>query len=147
MSDEGKPEATTRPTDPSGNRDANARSSVELSAPWGGQQRMQQQQQLTSGTHRPSESADFVRERSRVHETFIRENARNKRIGMILAFTLIILAALVVVFAPEGRQTLSYWVGAALIIFAAGAAGFGRVWAKTGSISFGADQDKRGLKE
>lgn len=119
-------------------------SSVDLSAPWGAPQ------SIYSGTCSQDgslDNADFVRERSRVHEVFIREQAKNKRIGLFLSFALIILAALVVVFAPEGRQTLSYWVGAALLVFAAGACGFGRIWGKTRNISFGADQDRRGLHE
>ena len=89
----------------------------------------------------------FVNRRSKVHETYIIQQARNKRLGLILAFLLILFAAGIVVFAPAGRQAMSFWVGAALLVFAAGAAGFGRVWAKTGSFSVGAAKDKRGLKE
>jgi hypothetical protein len=89
----------------------------------------------------------FVNRRSAVHETYIIQQARNKRLGLILAFLLILFAAGIVVFAPAGRQSMSVWVGAALLIFAAGAAGFGRVWGKTKTMSFGADQDKRDLQE
>jgi hypothetical protein len=89
----------------------------------------------------------FVEERSRVHELYIREQARNKRIGLLLAFILILSAAGIVMFAPEGRQTMSYWVGAALLVFAAGASGFERVWGKTKNISFGADQDRRSFNK
>jgi len=91
--------------------------------------------------------SDFLKERTRLHELYIRQEALNRRIGLILAFLLILSAALFVLFAPEGRQTLSYWIGAALVIFAAGAAGFGRVWAKAMQISFGADGDKRALEK
>ena len=86
--------------------------------------------------------ADFVHQRSKVHETFIIQQARNKRLGLILAFLLILFAAGIVVFAPAGRQSMSLWVGAALVVFAAGAAGYARVWGKTKNMSFGADQDK-----
>ena len=80
-----------------------------------------------------------------MHETYIREQALNKRIGLFLAFFLILGAALIVLFAPEGREVISYWIGMALLVFAAGAVGFGRVWGKVANISFGADQDKRPL--
>ena len=86
-----------------------------------------------------------MKERTRLHEIYIREESRNKRIGLVLAFLLILFASLIVLFAPAGRETISYWIGAALIIFAAGTAGFGRVWGKAASISFGADQDHRDL--
>jgi len=89
--------------------------------------------------------SEFVDRRSLVHETYIREQAKNKRIGLVLAFALILAASAILTFAPEGRQTISYWIGAALVIFAAGSSGFGRVWGKTKNISFGADQDHRDL--
>lgn len=118
--------------------------SVELLAPWGDRHR-----QSINSNNADNLSSDslgiFVEQRSRVHALYIREQARNKRIGLFLAFALILVAALVVVFAPEGRQTMSYWVGAALVIFAAGASGFGRIWGKTKNMSFGADQDSRAL--
>ena len=87
----------------------------------------------------------FITERTRLHETYIRQQAINKRIGMILSFILILSAALIVTFAPNDRQNISYWVGASLVVFAGGAVGFGRVWGKAANISFGADQDKREL--
>jgi hypothetical protein len=94
----------------------------------------------SSGVHN-----NFIVERTRLHETYIREQARNKRIGLILSFILILAAALIVMFAPKDREKMSYWVGASLVIFAAGAGGFGRVWGKAANISFGADQDRRQL--
>jgi hypothetical protein len=121
-------------------------SRVSLSTPWKGDQCL-----VIEGTsnvmscHDQTSLADFVDRRSQVHETYIREQAKNKRIGLILAFALILGAAVLLTFAPEGRQTISYWIGAALLVFAAGGAGFGRVWGKTKTISFGADQDRRGL--
>jgi hypothetical protein len=39
----------------------------------------------------------------------------------------------------SGRETLSYWIGATLVIFAAGAVGYKRVWGKTKDVSMGAD--------
>ena len=87
----------------------------------------------------------FLQERTRLHETYIKEQERTKRIGMIAAMILILGAAALILFAPAGRETLSYWIGAALVIFAAGAMGYPRVWGKSKNISFGADQDQRDL--
>src|SRR5215470_16875796 len=87
----------------------------------------------------------FLLERTRLHETYIKEQERTKRIGIILSAVLIFGAAALILFAPAGRETLSYWIGAALVIFAAGTLGYQRVWGKTKNISFGADQDQRDL--
>jgi O-antigen/teichoic acid export membrane protein len=93
-----------------------------------------------------AESAEeFIRERTRLHELYIREQERTKRIGLVLAAVLILAASALVLFAPTGRETLSYWIGAALVIFAAGAMGYKRVWGKSKNITFGADQDDRDL--
>jgi hypothetical protein len=116
---------------------------IKLSAPWSGQKKS-----FSNSANIPddgaSEIADtFVKERTRIHEVYIKENSRNKRIGLVLAFLLIIFSSGIVLFAPTGKESISYWIGTSLIIFAAGAVGFGRVWGKSESISFGADQDDR----
>ncbi len=85
----------------------------------------------------------YIRERTRLHETYIREQARTQRLGLVLAFFLILLAAAVVLLAPSGRENISYWVGIALVVFAAGASGYGRIWGKSGTLSFGAGQDSQ----
>lgn len=121
----------------SGEKVPTDKSRIELSVPWGGP--------LQVGPSGDGSEDLFIKERTRLHEYYIRQESINKRIGLILAFLLILAAVLVVLFAPEGRETMSYWVGAALIVFAAGAVGFGRVWAKASQISFGADGDKRPL--
>src|SRR5262245_31207130 len=87
----------------------------------------------------------FITERTKLHETYIKEQERTKRIGMILSVILILGAAALVLFAPAGRETLSYWIGAALVIFAAGAMGYQRIWGKSKNLSFGADQDRNDL--
>ncbi|WP_036305042.1 hypothetical protein [Methylobacter tundripaludum] len=130
-------------------------SKISLSTPWGGTQSSERNARTRgkrnvlytpiSEESSPDIHNNFVKERTRLHEIYIREESRNKRIGLVLAFLLILFASLIVLFAPAGRETISYWIGAALIIFAAGTAGFGRVWGKAASISFGADQDDRDL--
>jgi hypothetical protein len=92
-----------------------------------------------------SATESFVKERTRLHELYIKEQERTKRVGLILAAVLILAAAATVLFAPKGREVLSYWMGAALVIFAAGAVGYKRVWGKTANSGFGADQDQRKL--
>jgi hypothetical protein len=85
-------------------------------------------------------ATEFFVTRTRTHEMYIREQEKTKRLGLILATILILGAAGMLLFAPEGREKLSYWIGAALVIFAAGSVGYQRVWGKTPDISFGADQ-------
>jgi hypothetical protein len=128
-----------------GRKPAQESQRIALSTPWGGPQQL-----LSRGSRcefeSPSDSNEFIRERTRLHETYVREEAKSRRVGLVLAFLGIVAAAAIVQFAPAGREKLSYWIGAALIIFAAGSCGFGRVWGKASRISFGADQD-RGTQE
>jgi hypothetical protein len=86
---------------------------------------------------------DFVRQRTRLHASYIAEQARTRRYQITLAALLIVLAGAAVLFAPPGRETLSYWVGGALVIFAAGALGFRRLFAKAPGFAVTADQDQR----
>ncbi len=71
------------------------------------------------------------------------EEEKTKRLWLIMAFVAMLAALLILVYAPPGRETLSHWLGGALLIFAAGAAGYKRVWGKAPGFSVGADQDKR----
>ena len=120
---------------------------VELTPPWSidGQHRLIVNK--IGGALDPGDIAlaCFISERSKVHELYIREQAKNKRLGLILSAFLVVVAVLVFMLAPQGRQTFSYCIGAVLFVFAAGASGFGRVWGKTKNISFGADQDRRAI--
>lgn len=97
------------------------------------------------GTPSENLAEAFVKERTRLHGKYIHEREVTQRIGMIVGAGLVLAAAAMVMFAPAGRETLSYWIGAALVIFAAGAMGYKRVWGTSKSISFGADQDERDL--
>jgi hypothetical protein len=69
----------------------------------------------------------FVETRTRVQETFIRETEKTRRTALWLACALLGSACLVPVLAPVGRETISYWVSAALFVFAAGAAGYSAI--------------------
>ncbi len=74
-----------------------------------------------------SDSSDlealFLQERSRLHELYIREKEKTRRFTIGLSAGLIAIAALMPLFAPQGRETLSYSLAAVLIVFAAGAVG------------------------
>jgi len=124
-----------------------------LSPPWRGvSQRIYTEAELEELDSRniatdlsPRTAERFLIERTQVHALYIAEQEKTKRLGLILAAVLIIAASAIILFAPEGRETLSYWIGVALVIFAAGAVGYKRVWGKTKNISFGADQDQRDM--
>ncbi|MEL6515533.1 MAG: hypothetical protein AAFQ69_18775 [Pseudomonadota bacterium] len=120
------------------------KNTIKLSAPWGTRQSISQNIAYSVDDAKTAQA--FLRQRTGLHKEYIVQIQKNKRLGMILAFVMIVFSILILIFAPEGRETLSYWTGAALIIFAAGALGYGRVWGKAGSISFGADQDKRPME-
>ena len=82
---------------------------------------------LTLNSDDPEVMKIFVESRIRVQETFVREVERTRRTALWLAASLLGLACLVPVFAPEGRETISYILSAALFVFSAGAAGYGVV--------------------
>jgi hypothetical protein len=118
-----------------GSGDPHARGEIKLSTPWGGPQ-------LANVITFDGDGVvldTFIQERTRVHEAYIREQAKSKRLGLALAAGLILSATLILVFAPPGREQLSYWIGAALLVFAAGAAGYKRVWGRSAVFSVGAD--------
>lgn len=82
----------------------------------------------------------FLIERTRLHEVFIREDAKTKRLSLALGTLLFLAACLVIVFAPESRQGVAHWIGAAMLVAAAGVVGYKRVWGKSKILTFSADQ-------
>lgn len=74
--------------------------------------------------------------RSRVHETRIRETERTTRRGYMLATALLGWASAIPIFAPLGREIPSWWISAALFVFAAGAMGYTHISAKTKQKQF-----------
>lgn len=94
------------------------------------------QQVLSRGTR--ADAAAFLAERSKVHSLYIVEENQTKRLGMKIGATLVISAVAMMIIAPPGREVLSYWLGAALFIVAAGCVGYKRVWAKTKNNTIGA---------
>jgi hypothetical protein len=86
------------------------------------------------------EVQQFLIERTRLHEVFIREEAKSERLSLGLGSALFLAACLVIVFAPESRQGVANWVGAAMLIVAAGVVGYKRVWGRSKVLTFSADQ-------
>lgn len=118
-------------------KDSNGKSEgrIELSVPW-----TRRSGNIASQSARFKNAADFsneefaklfVEQRSQVREAFIRETEKTKRLGYGLSAILLGGAFIVPVVAPLGRETLSWWVSAALFVFAAGAVGFTNVSLKT----------------
>ena len=102
---------------------------ITLTAPWAtvdGQHRLFATRvgQQSGRSETPTLQAEFLRERSRVHDVYIRETEKTRRFTIGTSASLIALAALITLFAPEGREPLSYALAAILMVFAAGAVGF-----------------------
>jgi hypothetical protein len=94
-------------------------------------------------TSDPDAGKMFLETRSQLHALYIKETEKTKRTGLWLSASLIALACLIPVFAPEGRDVLSYWISAALLVFAAGAMGFTAIslkaWGKSITASSGSE--------
>jgi hypothetical protein len=119
----------------------NPQPSVRLSVPWGagnvdrgGANVFQSIEGIDGQT-----IGAFISDRTQLHETFIREEAKTTRLSLIIAAVLFLAACLVVVFAPQGREAAARWVGATMLVIAAGVAGYKRVWGRSKLVSFGAD--------
>lgn len=67
---------------------------------------------------------NFVAVRTGLHSQYITQLEKTKRISIITCAALIGLSILLPVFAPDGRETVSYLGAAALVVLAAGVAGF-----------------------
>jgi hypothetical protein len=110
-------------------KDATAKSNIiELSTPWiDGQHRLLMGEPRNEGFSMDEfVAASFIIERSRVHEQYIRDAGKTKRLGYLLAAALLGLAIVVPVFAPDGRSTLSVLTSATLALFAAGVFGYSK---------------------
>jgi hypothetical protein len=113
---------------------------IRLSVPWN--------DQLQCFTPFPERQNDtdiqmaFIQERTRLHELYIREESRNKRLTLIIAVILFLIGCSAILFAPSGREVAFNWIGAAMLVVAAGSAGYKRVWGKSKPFEVGADQDR-----
>ena len=80
----------------------------------------------------PSERSarEFIERRSALHEIFIRETEKTKRLGFGLAAILLMIACIVPVLAPDGREKIAWAISAALFVFSAVSMGYTAVWLK-----------------
>ncbi|MEM0966108.1 MAG: hypothetical protein AAGJ81_08180 [Verrucomicrobiota bacterium] len=111
----------------------NELSEVNLSAPWGTVNGCQNIARVSR-----IDAKEFVETRSKVHETYIIENEKTKRMCLWIACISFISSCLVLIFGPEGKEVMTYLLGASLMIISAGAVGYKRVWGKTEKFEFGA---------
>jgi len=110
---------------------------IELSTPWG-------ENNILRGTdiNISRDSEIFIKERTELHKKYIEQQEKTKRISLVLAVVLILFATALLIFAPEGKETLSYIVCGVLFVFAAGAVGYKRIWGKIPFAEFEADNKK-----
>jgi hypothetical protein len=118
----------------------NQKDRIELNVPWDDDGNSNK---APTGQSEKATSS-FVRERSRLHALYITEQEKTKRISLILAVVLILVAAALLMAAPVGKETLTYIISGVLFVFAAGAVGFKRIWGKIPFAEFEADQDRKG---
>lgn len=122
----------------SNQKDKEEQNHIRLSAPWvdytvG---------QSASWSGKADESVKrFIDERTRVHSLFIQEEARTKRLTLVISATFLLAAMAIILFAPDGREIRSFLLSGVLLVFAAGTFGYKRVYAKTRAGSFGADMN------
>ena len=110
---------------------------INLCTPWslGGQNYVNQ----SGNGLGKDESVLFIKERTRLHELYVVEQEKTKRLSLILAVVLILVAVFLLIAAPQGKETLTYIICGVLFIFAAGEVGYKRVWGKIPFTEFRAD--------
>ncbi|MFZ3327891.1 MAG: hypothetical protein WA231_19275 [Methylocella sp.] len=114
-------------TEKNGNAKENPKvGEISLNPPWA---QFNQSVQRVVGLNicRTDEEADvslaFIEERSKVHESYIKETNRTKRFGLGVSAFMLVISGCIFVFAPAGREVASYFIGGFLILTAAGVAG------------------------
>ena len=120
-------------------KDHEKKNEIKITTPWGDKNANFQQSFFGD----PESAKHFVNERSKVHSTYIIEQEKTKRRALFLSVILLISALIIMMFAPEGREQMSYWIGGALLLFSAGSAGYKRLWAKVPLLEFDASNDKK----
>src|SRR5258708_19892054 len=65
-------------------------------------------------------TAAFISKRTKLHETFIRETERTRRLRMVVATVLFALGCILLVFAPSAHEWLSWGFILPLFLFSHG---------------------------
>ena len=113
-------------------------SSISLDAPWSIARTARGNIANQSGTFSDARTAkSFIEKRTELHRTYVVEAHKTKRLTLMIGCLCLLLAAVLLVFSPEGRETVSYILSFVLFIVAAGSFGYRRVWAKKGDIDIG----------
>lgn len=135
--DDGGPSRKIDLSPPWSGPDPILRNRIQLGTPWGGSNiRFNQSQEAEVVLEA------FIRERTAAHTEFIRQTEKTKRVGYSLAAALLAIAIIIPVFAPAGRETMSWITSAALALFSAGAFGFSKLKLQAFKQSFEAESRK-----
>lgn len=91
-----------------------------------------------------TQGAEAVRVGGEILNQHIRSQTVLKLGLYVLAAVFLVVAALLVVFAPEGREGVTGIIAFALIVVAAGSAGFGTFYFRTSGLEGGAGRGDAG---
>ncbi len=87
----------------------------------------------------------FVEQRTALHATYIIETERTRRLALLLTAGLLALAVLSAVLVPPERNSLSIGLTCALVVFAAGGAGFSAIRFRFGAAHLDAQVEEHGM--
>lgn len=161
-----QPQPAPEPPDdsPPHKRGLNDEPAIRLSVPWESGASNIAPQSIIG--YSDASAMEFVKERSRVHQKFIEErektkrlqedaetkrrqedaktkrlleDAKTKRWGLLISALLGLGGGVILIFAPDGKQAFANWIGATLFVVAGGAAGYKRIWFKSKGINVGAE--------
>ncbi|MDE5461555.1 MULTISPECIES: hypothetical protein [unclassified Bradyrhizobium] len=99
---------------------------VNLSAPWG-----LCTARIIGDAADAADEEVFIVQRSALHALYISETEQTKRLSLSLAAGLLALACILPIFAPPGREVISYWLSISLFVFSAGSIGFTNILYRT----------------
>lgn len=109
---------------------------IQLSVPWGDATCYKN---VVAGQLDGKALENFIDQRTRAHILYIQEEARTKRLTLVISSVFLLASIAIILFAPDGREIRSFLLSGVLLVFAAGTFGYKRVYGKTKGGSFGAD--------
>lgn len=124
-----------KPTDVSSGRQNtnNDGAEIRLQPPWGDSQNVIRGDSNVSRYANvatkidPETARAFIRMRTEAHVKFTEQTETTKRLGYGLSAILLVVALIIPVFAPQGRETISWITSACLALFSAGAFGYSSI--------------------
>ena len=118
------------------------KSKINLTSPWGGLGPNQGTAFVGSKLDSDTQK-HFLSARSKVHETWIIESNKTRRVSLIVSAVLVIAAAALLVFSPKEKEIISYGVAGAIVLLSSGIAGYGFLKIKTKNFSAESKKDSR----